>query len=190
MAKTKEQAAAELARLASLTAEQAKQVVDAVEQGIRDEAFDTIAGTGPVPSAMTDARAARLQYIARRLGRPLRRREVEVVFRIPSSTARAVVSRMQATYPSLFDETALLAAVRPAAHPVDLGESPPKSGRRRYRISFDDDVSWNCAYSVLNLRGLTEDVRFDAAGLTIELPHRMGPKRQDPLSVLGIKDKL
>src|SRR5438128_4048 len=82
-----------LARLASLTAEHAKQVVDAVEQGIRDEAFDTIAGTGPVPSAMTDARAARLHYIARRLGRPLRRREVEVVFRIPPSTARAVVGR-------------------------------------------------------------------------------------------------
>lgn len=187
MPKSRREAVSAVARQASLTAADADELVRAVEDAVVDEARDTIAGSSPVPSTMSDARAARLAYVVRRLKRPLRRREVEIVFRVTPSTARSIVGRMHATYPDALDEQALLRAVRASAHPEDLGRA---GGRRRYRIAFDDESGFNAAYALLNQRGLIEDVRRDERALTFELPQRMGPRREDPLDMLGIKDKL
>jgi len=174
-------------RQASLTQAEADALVRAVEEGAVDEARDTMAGSGTVPSSMSDARAARLAYVVQRLKRPLRRREVEIVFRVTPTTARSIVTRMHAMFPDALEEPALLAAVKKSAHPEDLGR---QGGKRRYLITFDDESGFNAAYALFNQRGLIEDVRRDERALTFDVPQRMGPRREDPLDMLGIKDKV
>jgi hypothetical protein len=174
-------------RQASLTQAESDALVRAVEDGAVDEARETIAGGGPAPSSMSDYRATRLAHIVARLKRPLRRREVELVFRVTPTTARSIVTRMHAMFPDVLEEPALLAAVSKSAHPEDLGR---QGGRRRYRITFDDEAAFNAAYALFNQRGLIEDVRRDERALTFDVPQRMGPRREDPLEMLGIKDRL
>jgi hypothetical protein len=184
---TKTQAVAVVRRQANLTEEEAQKLVDAVAAGAVDEAFETIAGSGPVPTTMPDARAARLRFVTERLGRHLRGREVEVVFRVTRNTARSIVARMAATYPEVLPADRLQQAVRGGAHPRPAGK---EAGRRRYVVQFDDETSFNAAEALLNQRGLTQDVRRDDAALTLDLPQRMGATRVNPLDVLGIKDLL
>jgi hypothetical protein len=185
---TKAEVVAVVRRQASLTESEAQKLVDAVTAGTADEAFDLIAGTGPVPSAMTDARAARLRFITQRLGRHLRGREVEIVFRVTRSTARSIIARMAATYPEILPLEKLREAVRSGAHPRPAGKD---AGGRRYEIQFDDETSFNAAEAILNQRGLTQDVRRDDLALTLDVPQKMGPARSvNPLDALGIKDLL
>ena len=180
----KQTAVSVVRRQTGLTQDESAQLVDAVLAGVADEALDAIAGSGAVPSSMSDARAARLHFIARRLKRPLRRREVEVVFRVPPATARSIISRMVATYPEVIDERALLAAIR-------AGATPATGEKGRYVVHFDDETAYAAAYLMLNQRGLTQDVRMNEDALTVDLPRRMGPRKSvNPLTVLGIADKL
>src|SRR5215218_3197635 len=92
-------AAKALQTYAGHSAAEAKRVVDAVVEGAKREALELIAGTESFPSAVNDVRALRLRYICEQLGRVLRPIEVEVVFRLPPSSARTLVRRMTATYP-------------------------------------------------------------------------------------------
>lgn len=180
----KQTAVSVVRRQTGLTQEESAQLVDAVLAGVADEALDMIAGAGAVPSTMADARAARLQFVTRRLKRAPRRREVEVIFRVPSSTARSILSRMLATYPEVVAEAQLLAAIR-------AGANPRTGDKGRYLVHFDDEGSYSAAYLLLNQRGLTQDVRMNESGLTIDVPRRMGPRKSvNPLTVLGIADKL
>jgi hypothetical protein len=81
------------------TTEDLDGLLTAIETAGKDEAFDLIAGTDPIPSNMSDLRALRLRRICETLKRELTVREIQIVFRIGESAARSVDARMRATYP-------------------------------------------------------------------------------------------
>jgi hypothetical protein len=73
--------------------------LDAIEKAGKEEAFDLIAGTDPIPSNMGDLRALRLRRICEIVKRELTIREIEIIFRIGTSAAKVVDGKMRATYP-------------------------------------------------------------------------------------------
>lgn len=93
-----ERAASRLVTLAGLEKASAHELVEATLQGAVDQALELIMGSGPVPTAMTTSMADRLRFICERAGRTLSQREVELLFRVKSSTAKAILNTMLATY--------------------------------------------------------------------------------------------
>lgn len=170
-------AAKALQTYAGLSAAEAKRVVDAVVEGAKREALELIAGGESFPSAVNDIRALRLRYVSEQLGRVLRPREIEIVFRIPASSARTLVRKLGATYPSIVDE--LMTKGLPEASVVHKTGADPDF---RYEVVFDDAVYAEHAYNVLQRNGLVRDVR--RRGQTLDLPRKI--KGKDPLDVLGI----
>jgi hypothetical protein len=83
--------------LVGLDREKARRIADAARAAAVDEAFDTIAGDGPLPTSPLDVRALRLSRIPIALGETLRPREVEIILRLDPSAA-AADRRMRATY--------------------------------------------------------------------------------------------
>lgn len=98
-----EEAAVEIAvrRITELTGEDgapARALLEAHLYGALDLAMEEVAGSGPIATSMTSAKADHLKSTCLRAGRILTEREVEVILRSPPSTARSVLTRMKATY--------------------------------------------------------------------------------------------
>ncbi|MEX0863507.1 MAG: hypothetical protein WD269_01375 [Acidimicrobiia bacterium] len=77
---------------------QARDLLEAHLYGALDLAMEEVAGSGPIATNMTSAKADHLKSTCLRAGRILTEREAEVVLRSPPSTARSVLTRMKATY--------------------------------------------------------------------------------------------
>lgn len=77
---------------------QARGLLEAHLYGALDVTMEEVAGSGPVATNMSSARADHLKCTCERAGRILSEREAEVVLRSPASTARSVLTRMKATY--------------------------------------------------------------------------------------------
>jgi hypothetical protein len=86
------------------SAESAEALIDAVLLSAIDQVFETILGVGAVPSAVIAVRAEQLKNMCLQAKRMLTQREVEVLFRVPATVARAIITTTNATY-----ETALRA---------------------------------------------------------------------------------
>lgn len=130
------------------TREDLDDLVNAIETAAKEEAFDLIAGTDPIPSSMVDARALRLRRICETLKRGLTLREIQVVFRVGESTGRSIDSRMRATYPRQMDDIkeARLQAMRSAAKSRVERSS---GGDLRYKIHFSQPSAIDLAYELL-----------------------------------------
>jgi|SRR6202035_5347294 hypothetical protein len=76
----------------------AENLVDAVIAGAVDQALELMNCSGPVPTSMVTAKADQVRFICDRARRMLSQREIEVVLRVTSALARAVVTTMNATY--------------------------------------------------------------------------------------------
>ena len=170
-------AAKALQTYAGLTAAEAKRVVDAVVEGAKREALELIAGGESFPSTVNDLRALRLRYVCEQLGRVLRPIEVEVVFRLPPTSARTLLRKMSATYPGAVDEL-MTKGLASAASVRKTGADPDF----RYEIFFGDTVSADHAYQLLQRNGLVQDVRRRVQ--VLDVPRKIGGK--DPLDVLGL----
>src|SRR5262249_41434904 len=147
---------------------------------------DTIADDTPPPSAVADARAARVVRICRELGRLLRPIEIEVILRIPSTTSVSVLNRVRALYPRLADDWTKHLIASQAERPVDIGTSTDSD---RWRIVFGDPVVVEYAYDRLRREGMTREVSRRAVEQALELPgvirDRHGSNRS-VFEVLGI----
>lgn len=93
-----------LQRLAGLDRELSGRLVRALVQAAADQALETAAGQGPVPSSVTAVDAQRAYLTCLAAERTLSQREIEVLFRTTASRARSVFTTMWATYAEALDE--------------------------------------------------------------------------------------
>lgn len=172
------------------TREDLKELVDAIETAAKEEAFDLVAGTDPIPSSMVDARALRLRRICETLKRGLTLREIQVVLRVGESTARSIDSRMRATYPRQMDDIreARLEAMRAAAKPK---VERPDGGDLRYKIHFSQPSAIDLAHELLADAGYLNGVeRPDDENLILPLRAKARDGRRINLltEILGLPD--
>lgn len=166
---------------AGLSSDESAKLVGAVVSAAQREALELVTGSSPVPSNLTDARAFRLRFICEELGRLLRPSEIEVVFRVPPTTATSIDSRMRATYPQAI-ETFLKKVVQDSATVKKTGDA--ESGFR-HEIYFDDPAGLEVAKQLLGRRGLHRDVKARRQSQTLDLPRIIDST--DVLTVLGLK---
>jgi hypothetical protein len=181
---TEDEAAQIARRYAGLTAEQARAFVKAVIAGARAEALELIAGAEAVPTSLADTRALRLRYVCQELGRPVRSREVEVIFRVTPSTAAGILRRMQATYMTVLEEL-FQSRLRESGRAVHAGNLDDP----RYEISFEDETVLDYARQVLEREGMTRGVTVRRSTLVLDVPNRIEDrtgKQRDVAEVLGI----
>lgn len=110
-----------IAELTGLGSQDAEALLLAYLQGAVDLALDQVAGDGPVPTSLNVLRADLFRWVCARASRILPEREVEVLLRIPSSTARSVLRTMRAMYEEALRELFLQrmqldAVVRPSGN--------------------------------------------------------------------------
>jgi hypothetical protein len=165
-------------------------LLDAIEAAAIEEALDLIAGTDPIPSSMLDARALRLRRICETLGRGLSEREIEVVFRIASSAARSVESRMQATYPRQMDRIreARKQAMRSGATVLRIH---PAGEDERYKVHFPQPSALALARELLANENCLEGVECrDEEHLILPLSVQTpAGQRVNPLTdILGLAE--
>src|SRR5881227_511981 len=136
---TRDQAIDHLQRFAALTAEEAIELVDAVRSAAADEAVDAIAEELPLPSALGDARAARVVRICRSLDPPrlLRPIEVATIFRVQPTVARQVINRVRAGYPHIVDAWTRELISQQANPPIDISD---EELRDQWRLTFNDPI--------------------------------------------------
>lgn len=183
MADTKE-AEEVLKDYAGLSSTDAKALVEAVTDAAQAEALELMAGSEPVPSNMNDARALRLRYISQARKQSLVQREVEVIFRLGSTQAANVISRMQTTYAQDVD-VLVKARLSTAATPEETGDADDL----RYSVHFDDAATFEYAYQYLQRNRLDHDVRRHKASLMLDMPREIkdpAGEMKDPLDVLDI----
>lgn len=171
-----------LTTYAGLGDQGAQALLTAVKQAAEEEVLDTIAGNGPLPTAVMDLRALRLLRISRKAGRLLRPREVEVIFRVAANTAESIDRRMRSTYPQGID-----GFLRTMVHDTATVSKAGTDAKPRYEISFDEPAGLEYARQLLAREGLTRDVKVSRSTQTLDLPARMGADKRNPLDVLGLE---
>jgi hypothetical protein len=165
---------------AGIPANAADVLLRAVVEASEREALEVLAGDAPIPSSLADARALRLRYITESAKRALKPREVEVLFRVSSSTALNILRRMNATYPRAVDDY-LKKVVQDTGTVVRTGD---QNSGFRFQIFFDEPSGLEYAYQLLQRRGLTHDVRLRRPEQALDLPRQING--QDVLGVLGL----
>ena len=182
---TRDEAIEHLQRYAALADDEAAELVDAVSAAAGDEAIDAIAEAAPAPTAINDARAARIVRICRHLAPPrlLRPIEVAVLFRMQPSAARLLINRVRAAYPQLTDEWTreLIAGQAGDAEDISTDDLPD-----RWRVSFNDPVVVDYAYDLLAREGMTRDVIRRRSEQALEFPRVIRDRRGDARAVLEV----
>jgi hypothetical protein len=180
--------AKEVLKAAGSTAD-LKGLLDAIETAGKEEAFDLIAGTDPIPSNMGDLRALRLRRICEIVKRELTIREIEIVFRIGTSAAKVVDGKMRATYPQQMKSirVAREAAMREGAKVTLEGSGE----EQRFKIRFSQPSLADFARELIEEVGFGNsfeqpDERHLILDFRVELP---GGKQGNLLTeVLGLTE--
>jgi len=167
---------------AGLSPEESARLVEAAVLAARREALEWIAGDAPIPTNMPDARALRLRYICEELGRVLRPREIEVIFRTSPTGAASIDTRMRSTYARAVDEF-LRRVVRESATVRQTGDA--ESGFR-YEIYFDEAAGLEYAKQLLDRNGLRRDIKVRRPSQTLDLPREINDT--NVLDVLGLEE--
>ena len=155
------------------------------------DALKTVGGSGPVPTALSDVRAARLLELCKLRKEILPDEVVAVLFRIMPTTATSVTRRMQATYEAALEESlrAHMVAAAKLTSPRKHADDPPK-----HRVTFATAASFSYALKTIAAQGLTGEVTVEQSARAIEFPQQIekierdGKKRKVAIAkdVLGI----
>jgi hypothetical protein len=178
---TKDEAAAIVSDRTGLSEADSKRLMDALLTAVEKEAIDLIVGDNPVPSALNDARALRLRYVAEELGRSLRQREVEAIFRLAPSTASNVVGKMNATYSTLNERLQKASLKELLADDTNIEETGSAGAGWRYVISVDERAQGEYAGALLVRKGLARHI-LKRTARTLEIDKDVGGK--DSLELL------
>jgi hypothetical protein len=134
------------------------------------DALETIGGTGPVPTALGDVRAARLLEVCKLRNEILSDEVVAALFRVMPSTAGAITRRMQATY-----EAALQGSLK--AHMIAMAKrsSPAKAAGEapKHRVVFATAAAFAHAIKTIAAAGLMGEVSVDRSKRSIEFPQEI-----------------
>jgi hypothetical protein len=168
-----------------------------LETALRASALDRLqvmGGSGPVPTALSDVRAAWLLELCRSCNDILSDEVVAVLFRIMPSTAGSVTRRMQATYEAELDKplTTHMRAMAKLGYPPQKEESEAP----RHRVTFATQAAYAHAARTIAAAGLTGEVTEQRAARSLEFPQKVevqrdGKKRQLSIAhdVLGLPKK-
>ena len=167
--------------LAGLGTGEAEDLVDAMLQAAVDQALDIVMGSWPVPSALTTFRADQLRYVCLNVNRALTQREVSVLFRTTSASARTILTTMTATYEEALREK-FLAEMRSNASVMQIGSVDAGLG---WRVKFTQQSTYDTACSEVERLGYQKLIDADDSRLTIEFD-QAGDDGSDILALLGL----
>jgi hypothetical protein len=170
-----------LADRARIDQDLARDLLDAAVRAAESEILLSLAEEDPVPSSMSDTRAYRLSRISMLLGRTPETYEVSAIFRVPDTTARTIITRMEATYPSL-RERDLAAAIGQTAGSPRLWRPP--DGHDRYEVEYDSLRGREALKTKLRQLGV-QDVRQGSNTESLSFPKRT-PRGENVLDLLGL----
>jgi molybdopterin converting factor small subunit len=183
---TRDDAIRHLEQYAALTKAEATKVIDAVLAAAVQSAVDALVDEVPAPSSAADARAAYVVAVCRQLGRLLRPVEVEVLLRIPRSSASTLINRVRAAYPRLVEAWTqqLISERAEQAEDISTEDRPD-----HWRVVFGDSAVIDYAYDLLRRRGMTRGVTRRLGEQALEFPATVRDhygKDVRVLEVLGI----
>jgi hypothetical protein len=134
--------------------------------------LQVIGGRGPVPTALSDVRAAWLFELCKLCDDILSDEVVAVLFRVMPSTAGSVTRRMQATYEAELDgplTTHMRAMAKRVPPPTKKGPNQPA----RYRIAFATQAAFAHAVRMITAQGLAREVSEFRAMRSLEFPKQI-----------------
>lgn len=169
------------ALLAGLSDDESAGLASAVVLANLDRISFVVAGDSPVPTSMTTMMADQLRFICLRAGRLLTEKEVEIVFRITSATARSVLSTMSATYEESLREC-FLARMK---QDVQVSPSGTEDDGLTWTLKFTERATYDTAWAEVRRCGL-QAVADRPAQRTIVVQRIVGDDGTDVLSTLGI----
>lgn len=179
----REKASQRLQLLTGLQLERAAKLVNATIDGATDHALELINGFGPVPTSMTTARADQLRYICERVGRLVTQREVEVLFRVTSTTARSILTTLQATYAEAL-RTKFLDRMRDDVKVIAAGN---QTDGLRWKLRFTETNTCDAAVTELARQGLAGEIASEGPNaLSVPQTVTVEDSSVDPLKALDI----
>jgi hypothetical protein len=171
-----------LADRARIDKDLARDLLDAAVRAAESEILFSLAEEEPVPSSMSDTRAYRLSRISTLLGRTPEAYEVSAIFRVPETTARTIIVRMEAMFPSLRERDLDLALMNTAG-PPRLWR--PNDGPDRYEVEYDSGRGRDALRTKLRQFGV-RDVRRGSNADSLSFPKRT-PRDENVLDLLGLE---
>jgi hypothetical protein len=152
----------------------------------QDQALETIAGTGPVPSGLVALKAEFLYFVCLRAKRVLEQREVEVLFRTLPATARTILATMRATY----EEAIHQQFVERMRRGCTIRASGSADTMLSWTLTFADVSDFLTAWDEIVRLGLSGSAISNARAKTIGIPRGIGEghKRRIPLAELGLEE--
>ena len=181
----RDRAVERLVQLGGVPTASAEVLVDAAINGAVDHAFELINGSGPVPTAMTTSQADHLRWICDRAGRLVSQREVEILFRVTSTTARSILNTMLATYEESLRER-FLERMRTDATVVPSGNQDTSL---TWTLRFTEPSTFDAAWSELSRLGLLGQCEGNPTQRKIIVPRTVtiDGKPSEVLGLLGIE---
>lgn len=181
----RDRAVERLVQLGGVPTASAEVLVDAAIAGAVDHAFELINGSGPVPTAMTTSKADQLRWVCDRAGRLVSQREVEILFRVTSTTARSILNTMLATYEESLRER-FLERMRSDAAVVPSGS---QDSGLTWTLRFTEPSTFDAAWSELSRLGLLGQCEGNVAQRKIVVPRTVtiDGSISELLELLGIQ---
>ncbi len=160
-------------------------LVDGVLAGAVDQALELMNGSGPVPTTMITAKADQVRFVCNRVERMLTQQEVEVVLRITSLSARAIITMMNATYAEALRSKRL----EWMHNGVHITPSGSDDAGLTWTLQFSEGSTLETAWIELQRVGLGNQCIRDDSKLTLTFAQEidMGSSGSiDGLTVLGL----
>ncbi len=158
-----------LQALLGLGAAEAEALLSAAVEGAVDRTLERVGGSAPVPTSVVATRAEELRYCCLRANRILERREVEVLFRIAASGARAILTTTRATYEESLQEQ-FASRMREDARVEETGNV---EDGQTYTIGFSEVANFETAKALLRRRNLHVYCESNQHGKTLALPREI-----------------
>jgi hypothetical protein len=184
-AEQREHAIERLKQLGGVSQADAEVLVDAALAGAVDHAFELINGSGAVPTAMTTSKADQLRWICDRAGRLVSQREVEILYRVTSTTARSILNTMLATY----EESLRGRFLERMRADVAVLATGTQDTTLTWTLRFTEPSTFDAAWSELSRLGVLGQCEGNLAQRKIIVPRTvtMDGVTTEMLSLLGIE---
>lgn len=176
-------ALARLQELAGLSDAEAREMLDWSLEAARSEALEMVGGDGALPTTLAASRAARLGDICEKAQRMLKEVEVQILFRIPPSGARALITVAQATYAQALGPSLLkLIASNVSCTKTEDGKD------LTYTLNFTEGSAFRTARSRADLltRKFVKGVQASSSTIVVLRKVQFGGKTLDALAFFGI----
>jgi hypothetical protein len=172
--------------LAGVTDADAEELVVWSLQAAQDQALETIAGAGPVPSGLVALKAEFLYFVCLRAKRVLEQREVEVLFRTLPATARTILATMRATY----EEAIHQQFVERMRRGCTIRASGSTETSLSWTLTFADISDFLTAWDEVIRLGLSGSAAANHRARTIVIARSVGEghKKRIPLTELGLEE--